>query len=248
MRILLTNDDGVSSEGLAALAATLSPRHELCVVAPDRERSGVSHAMSLREPGKLRKLSEGRYACSGTPADCVILVGMGAIPFEPELVVSGINRGANLGTDIIYSGTCGAARQAVLFGLPGIAVSCVSRAELPAYGAAASFVAERLEDLLAAWDQDVFININAPDLDAAGMPAAWARPSRRHYHDKLAAFDAPDGQRYCFLSDSRIETAPLSDGDAAVVASGRVAVSRILVHPQISARDLPGTAFPSGGR
>ena len=132
MNILVTNDDGIAAEGLEALINELKglcnaqnkPLHTITVIAPDTERSGVSHAMTLRHPTKVRRLNEGLYTCSGTPADCVIVAGLGIVKEKIDLVVSGINRGPNLGTDIVYSGTCAAARQAALVGIPSIAVSC----------------------------------------------------------------------------------------------------------------------------
>ncbi len=111
--ILLTNDDGIDAEGLAVLVQFLSDEsyggkgREIVVLAPEAERSGVSHAMTLRRPTKVRKLNEGYYSCSGTPADCVIVAGLGVLPWMPDLVVSGINRGPNMGTDIVYSGPGG---------------------------------------------------------------------------------------------------------------------------------------------
>ena len=243
MRILVSNDDGIHTEGLKALAAELRKEHEVWVFAPDQERSGVSHAMSLKTPGRVRRHGDREYSCSGTPADCVILAGLGAIPFEPELIVSGINRGPNLGTDIIYSGTCAAARQAVLHGLPGIAVSCAAFREPLAYGAAASFVRRNLALLVERCVPGVFINVNAPSSDAEDLPGQWAVPCRRRYEDRLSSFDAPDGHTYCFLTDGRIETREDEASDHAVVAAGRVAVTPVLVHPQTPGGFVPGGAF-----
>jgi 5'-nucleotidase len=131
MRILLTNDDGIQSDGLYALIDALNgikdingkTLHEIWVVAPEHERSGVSHAMTLKRPTKLRRLGDFRYSCSGTPADCIIIAGLSVLHDAPNLVIYGINKGPNLGTDIVYSGTCGAARQAALEGIPSIAIS-----------------------------------------------------------------------------------------------------------------------------
>lgn len=243
MRILVSNDDGFRAEGLAALVAELSKEHEVWVFAPDQERSGVSHAMSLRGPGKVRRHGDRLYSCSGTPADCVILAGLGAIPFSPEVVVSGINRGPNLGTDIIYSGTCAAARQAALAGLPGIAVSCASFEEPLRYGAAAAFVARELSRLTTSCAPGVFINVNAPSSDDPGLEGRWAIPCRRSYNDRLAAFAAPDGHTYCFLTDGRVETSEEEFSDHAIVARGYVAVTPVLVHPQVPADLVPGAAF-----
>lgn len=243
MRILLTNDDGIHAEGLGALVRELGRDHEVCVFAPDQERSGVSNAMTLRHPGKVRKFGEREYSCSGTPADCVILASLGALPFQPEVVVSGINRGPNLGTDIIYSGTCGAARQASLNGLPGIAVSCAAFIDPLQYGAAAAFVRKHLTRLVELCEFGIFMNINAPSSEAADMPGEWALPCRRRYRDRLRSFDAPDGYSYHFLADSTIETHEDAGTDHAVVASGKVAVSAVLVHPQVPSGLVAGREF-----
>ncbi|MEI6389420.1 MAG: 5'/3'-nucleotidase SurE [Spirochaetota bacterium] len=234
MRLLLTNDDGIHAEGLKALAAELSREHEICIIAPDKERSGVSHAMSLKEPGRVRRHAEREYSCSGTPADCIILAGLGAVPFKPEAVVSGINRGANLGTDIVYSGTCGAARQASLQGIPAIAVSCASFQEPLLYRAAAVFVRRHLRSLLAGCIEGSFVNVNAPSSESDGLEGSWAFPSRRSYRDHLRSFDAPDGYTYCFLTDTTIETAHELGSDHDVVAAGKISVSSIACQPQVA--------------
>jgi 5'-nucleotidase len=132
MNILLTNDDGISSPGLLLLAEALrknSP-HRIFVLAPDTDRSGYSHSIRfLWDPIKIASRGPDTWACSGSPADCVIMAMMGALPFKPDLVLSGINRGANLGTDLIDSGTAAAARQAGLGNIPGIAFSLAGRGE-----------------------------------------------------------------------------------------------------------------------
>lgn len=243
MKILVTNDDGVHAEGLKALVHELSKEHEVWVLAPDQERSGVSNAMTLRHPGKIRKLGERRFSCSGTPADCVILASLGALQFKPEIVVSGINRGPNLGTDIIYSGTCGAARQAALNGLRGIAVSCAAYTDSLQYGAAAAFVRRHLGRLVELCDHSVFLNINAPSSDETDLVGSWAIPCRRRYRDQLRSFDAPDGFSYHFLADSTIETHAETGSDHDIVASGRVAVSPVLVHPQVQGDLVAGSEF-----
>lgn len=247
MRILITNDDGISAEGLRVLSAELGRDHDIVVVAPDQERSGVSHAMSLKTPGRLRRQGEGEWSCSGTPADCVILSGLGAIPTGFDLVVSGINRGPNLGTDIVYSGTCGAARQAVLLGIPGIAVSCATYRDPFLYIAAADFVRRNLVSLLAARDPDCFININAPSSEARGLPGRWASASRREYRDRLSSFAAPDGSLYCFLTDTRIESSGGPHSDAEIVAGGEVAVSLVHAQPATHGSVSAGAPFPWGG-
>jgi 5'-nucleotidase len=243
MRILVTNDDGIGAEGLKALVEVLSREHEICVFAPDKERSGVSHALTLGAADKVLRISEWEYSCSGTPADCVILALLGAIAFEPEIVISGINRGPNLGTDIVYSGTCAAAREAALNGIPGIAVSCASRIEALRYGAAAFFVLNNLAALVAACSDQVFVNVNAPSTDAEATGAEWSSPCRRVYGNALKSFDGPDGDIYYSLADGNTDDSHPATTDYAVVNAGKVSVSPILVHPQVPMGFLSGREF-----
>jgi 5'-nucleotidase len=243
MKILITNDDGIDAPGIKILAAELGKDHEILVIAPDRERSGVSHALNLQHPGSLAQRGEREYACSGTPADCVYLAQLGALPFVPEAVVSGINRGPNLGTDILYSGTCGAVRQASLSGLPGIAVSCAAHRESLDYLAAASFVRRNFDLLISHCSGEVFINVNAPSSSDETLKGRWTRPGLRRYHDRIQVFDAPDKKRYCFLVGGMPETVEDPDSDYAAVEAGLVAVSPILVHPQVPGGFVPGGDF-----
>jgi 5'-nucleotidase len=232
MKILLTNDDGYASEGLKALQKSLGASHEVWVMAPDSERSGMSHAMSLRHPLKIRKLDEQGYSCSGTPADCVILAMHGVIPFKPDIVVSGINRGPNLGTDLIYSGTAAAARQATLNGIPGIAVSLATFTPPFRYDALARLVADRLDWLLSQWDDQVFININAPDAhDEFKYELLEAFPSHRIYKDTIKFFDGPDGYSYSFFMDGHVDTTKETGSDEDVIGRGLASYTRVLAYP-----------------
>jgi 5'-nucleotidase len=246
MKILLTNDDGYMAEGILALEESLSKSHEVWVLAPDGERSGMSHAMSLRHPLKIRKVEERRYTCSGTPADCVILSAHGVLPFRPDIVVSGINRGPNLGTDLIYSGTAAAARQAAMIGLPGIAVSLASYTAPFRYTSLATLLADRLEDFLGLWSPDVFINLNAPDaLDGTVYEIEETVPSRRRYRDTIKFFEGPDGYSYCFFGEGTIETDPETGTDEDAVRRGFASLTRVAVYPHAlgEAAGLPRAAL-----
>jgi 5'-nucleotidase len=236
MRILLTNDDGYTAQGIMVLAEVLAANHQICVFAPDRERSAQSHAMTLRDPLVIRQYDEQIYSCSGTPADCVILTSHGAIPFQPELVISGINRGPNLGTDLVYSGTAAAARQAVMSGIPGIAVSLASYKAPFHYKALARLVAERLPELLAFTDNETFLNINAANApEDHQYEMAWTGLSRRIYSDVLKTVTAADGSIYCFYTDGRVDTVEQAGSDEHAVRKGMASISRIHIHPQIVA-------------
>ena len=253
MKILVTNDDGIDADGLSVLVEYLKSAmgtdgkpHEVTVIAPDKERSGVSHAMTLKHPTKVRLLSERVYSCSGTPADCVIVAGLGILKERPDMVVSGINRGPNLGTDIIYSGTCGAARQAALAGIPSIAVSCASYTPPLDYRACASFVARHLEGLKTVWKPGTFINVNGPSSAKEDLSGVWAVPGRNTYYDNLKCFEGADGYTYCFLSDGRHERSPDASADHARVAEGYLALSLVDIHPaSIHPAEWNGRFFPS---
>lgn len=235
MKILLTNDDGYRSEGLAALEAALSPLHEVWILAPDGERSGQSHAITLKHPIRVKRHSDRHYSTSGTPADCVILCKHGVLPVVPDVVVSGINSGPNLGTDLIYSGTAAAARQAAMDGLPAVAVSLAVLAPPFEYGPLARFVAESLDAFVRDWNPCFFYNVNAGSVPAGGaFEQEDAEPSVRAYHDTLKVFDASDGFSYCFFTSGSIDTKSIPGSDFEIVSRGKAAVSRVLVRPSVA--------------
>jgi 5'-nucleotidase len=171
MLILLTNDDGIAAPGLAALeAAFAAAGYEVAVAAPVTEKSGSSHAVSLRRPLQIDDLAPARWAVHGTPVDCVnVAVNHLLLPRRPALVVSGINKGANLGCDIHYSGTVGAAREGCLLGLPALAISLQTDADHPDFTPAANYavsVARRLNG--SPLPLRTFLNINLPGSAPAG--------------------------------------------------------------------------------
>ncbi len=230
MKILLTNDDGIESPGLTALQEALSG-HEICVVAPDGERSGNSHHITLKQPVKMVETAELSYACSGTPADCVLYTVRGAIDFKPDVVVSGINIGPNLGTDLIYSGTAAGARQAAFMGIPGIAMSQMLKGNEIDYSAAAAFIKANIERLVAACDKEHFININCPFPDVQDMEVAITNPSRRIYQDNVASYTSPDGHTYHFLHGPWPGAEPEEGTDWDAVSKGNISVSPIYLYP-----------------
>jgi len=180
MKILLTNDDGFNAQGINELNRVLNAAgHEVWVCAPASQRSTCSHALTLHKNLRVVKVSERVYHCEGYPADCVLFALSGAIPCpKPDVVVSGINNGYNLSTDLIYSGTVGAAAEAVVRGFPAIAVSTVN-----AYEDAAEFVAKYIEKLTSLCPKDCYININVPE----NSNGRWETSilGDIHYHDKL---------------------------------------------------------------
>ena len=231
MNILLTNDDGVGSAGIETLRIELENAHTLRVVAPDRERSGTSHAVTFREEVVFHDLGDGRYSCTGTPADCVLYSLLGAIEFVPDVVISGINHGANLGTDIIYSGTVAAARQAALMKVPGIAVSLVTRGKDADFRPAAAFIAKNLSLLSSLWDEEHFININVPLSFSGGPDIFVSRPSRRVYADKVVETESDEKGRAFSLRGASNSAVGEGITDWDVVYKGGISISPIVLHP-----------------
>lgn len=168
MKILLTNDDGIYAEGLWALHKKFTEQHSVTIVAPDRERSAVGHAITLHEPLRTARISFNGgcigHAVSGTPADCIKLGILEILDSRPDIVISGINSGANVGINVNYSGTVAAAKEATLYGVPSIAVSIGSH-EIDNYDDAALFVELLAEDVLEkGLPLGTFLNVNIPDL------------------------------------------------------------------------------------
>jgi 5'-nucleotidase len=235
MNILLTNDDGIGSPGLMDLAGILRSRreHHIFVLAPDRNRSGVSHGLTmLTDPLRLTEIEKDTWSCSGKPADCVLAAVLGEKPCKPDVVVAGINKGANLGSDIIYSGTDAAARQAALMGIPGIALSLAAW-EGCRWEMAAAYAADHLEEFLALWKEDTFINVNIPNTPEGpgGMVHTW--PAIKRYHDKVSYIKVPDGREWCFLVSGNSTSDAGAGSDVDAVSRNLVSVSAVCAHPVI---------------
>ena len=188
MKILISNDDGYMARGLHTLANALKDCGEITVVAPDRNRSGASNSLTLENPLRLDRLDNGIYRVEGTPTDCVHLAITGLLEEEPDMVVSGINAGANLGDDVLYSGTVAAAMEGRFLGLPAIAISLASFDGK--HYETAGWVAQQLVTRLskASLPADTILNVNVPDLPIdqialilhvakTGRPMYWIGPA-----------------------------------------------------------------------
>jgi 5'-nucleotidase len=197
-RILVSNDDGIQSPGIAALADALGDLGEVTVVAPDRERSAASHAISLHRPLRLRKVAPGRFACDGTPTDSVYLGIHHVLEGErPDLLVSGINLGANMADDVTYSGTLAAAFEGTLFRVPSIAVS-LDGGKPWDFGPAAAFARSLAAAVLErGLPPGVLLNVNVPK----GMPSGYrvTRQGRRSYGETVEVRRDPRGRRYYWI-------------------------------------------------
>ena len=253
MNILLTNDDGIEAEGIQKLAEVLRSRskHRVFLIAPDKNCSGVSHAISiLTKPVKLTAVSEDTWSCCGFPGDCVIIGMKGGLPERPDLALSGINKGENLGTDIIYSGTVAAARQASLYGIPALALSLAGRGGNDFYwDMAASWSVDHLEELLAYWRKETFVNVNIPNSPGGPVGIVTAWPSVKDYRDKMTGTDAPDGSRFFSLEAGKELILSESGCDSDIVSRNYVSVSTIYNYPAVSREfcpDLPTLASVGG--
>src|SRR4030066_1007263 len=164
MLILFSNDDGVQSPGIRILADALRCMGDVYIIAPDRERSAASHALTLHKPLRLDNLGNNIYAVNGTPTDCINLAVNGLLHRKPDLVVSGINRGGNLGDDVTYSGTFSAAFEGTLLGIPSFAISLVARSKFKFLPAAHFAVRVAKQILKHGLPKDTLLNINVPNL------------------------------------------------------------------------------------
>lgn len=197
MRVLVSNDDGVDAPGIRVLANRLSVVGEVTVVAPDRDRSGASNSLTLDQPIRVTRMDDGRYRVAGTPTDCVHLALAGLLDHEPDIVVSGINNSANLGDDVIYSGTVSAAMEGRFLGLPAIAVSLASKDHQgehfhTAAQAALAIMQRLLVDPLPA---DTILNVNVPDLPLGEIRGfAVTRLGKRHRSAPCIAQIDPRGR------------------------------------------------------
>ncbi len=236
MHILLSNDDGYFSPGLAALARVLGELATVTVVAPERDRSGASNSLTLDRPLSVRKADSGFFYINGTPTDCVHVAMTGLLDGRPDMVVSGINDGANMGDDTIYSGTVAAATEGHLLGVPAIAFSLTSRGYKNldcAAGIARSVVARFQASPLAGTP---LLNINIPDLPAGQIKGIQVtRLGKRHHAEPVIESTNPRGDKIYWIGPAggAREAGPGTDFHA--IESGYVSVTPLrmdLTHEQ----------------
>lgn len=226
--ILITNDDGIHAEGLRALRAAVAPLGRVITVAPDREQSAASHAITLHHPLRIQRLDDDTYSVDGTPTDCVLVAINGLLDTRPDLVVSGINHGPNMGDDITYSGTVSAAFEGAILGLPSLAISLATFGAHD-FAAAAAIV----RPLIAAVHRHelpprALLNVNIP-----GLPPGEIRGVRvtklghRVYDDSLIARKDPRGRDYYWIGGQEPSWEPEPDSDFLAVHEGYVSVTPI---------------------
>ncbi|MDH5358527.1 MAG: 5'/3'-nucleotidase SurE [Gammaproteobacteria bacterium] len=230
MKILISNDDGYMAEGIQTLARVLANLGEITMVAPDRNRSGASNSLTLENPIRLNMLEDGIYRVEGTPTDCVHLAITGLLDEEPDMVVSGINAGANLGDDVLYSGTVAAAMEGRFLGLPAIAISLVGN-DATHYETAA-WVAKKLVVQLqtSSLPADTILNVNVPDLPIAEITGFEStRLGHRHKAEPVIKEFDPRGRAMYWVGPAGEEqdAGPGTDFDA--IRRGAVSVTPLQI-------------------
>jgi len=195
VKILVSNDDGYFSPGITLLAEALRRLGEVTVVAPERDRSGASNSLTLDRPLVVRRAPNGYYSVNGTPTDCVHIAVTGLLDFTPDLIVSGVNLGANMGDDTIYSGTVAAAAEGYQLGIPAVAISLTDKAGQhfeTAIGIAVEIVG-RLKR--APFKEPVLLNVNVPDIDAGEVRGIEVtRLGKRHKAEPVVKLQTPRGE------------------------------------------------------
>lgn len=237
-RILVTNDDGVYSDGIRALADAMKQLGEVTVVAPLTEASAIGHALTLRRPLRIETMADRVYAVDGTPTDCVNIAITSVLRGMPDLVVSGINKGWNLGDDVTYSGTVSGAFEAALLGAPGIAVSLQRTAEAFDFAEAARGARIVAQSVLErGLPSRIFLNINVPQGRTKGFKVTVQ--ARRNHITKVDERVDPRGQRYFWIEEGQNDWEPHDRSDFQAVRDGYISVTPL--QPDLTAYSVIAT-------
>ena len=229
MRILVSNDDGVHAEGIRALSEALAACGEVIVVAPDRNRSGASHSLTLEVPLRVTRIAEtGYHAVKGTPTDCVHLAVNELVRPEPDMVVAGINHGANLGDDVIYSGTVAAATEGRHLGFPSLAISLVGKTH---FATAAHYAALLVKGMMVhPLPADQILNVNVPDLPLDQIKGIRVtRLGNRHRAESVICSEDPRGQPIYWIGPPGSQQDAGEGTDFAAIEQGYVSITPLTI-------------------
>ena len=226
VKILVTNDDGIHSRGIVVLSQALQKVGDVCVVAPDREKSAVAHSLTLHRPLRAEKIKKNFYAVDGTPADCVHLGVHAILPTPPDLVVSGINRGENVGNDIAYSGTVSAAFEGTLLRIPSFAISLASRSHYRFETAARVAVEMARVILKEGLPEDTFLNVNVPNLEEKEIKSYKITRQARYTHGNAVVEKLdPRGKKYYWIGGGTMVFGRKVDTDFEAISEGHISVT-----------------------
>jgi len=224
--ILVTNDDGVYSPGIQVLAKRLKELDEVVIVAPDRERSAAGHSMTLHRPLLIEQVKDGVYSVNGTPTDCVNIAVKGLLKEVPKLVVSGINKGPNLGDDVTYSGTVAGAIEALILNVPSFALSLSARENFRFADAAEVGVQVARMIMSNGLPKGTLLNVNVPNLPVAGLKGTVVtRLGKRIYHQLTVERIDPRGKKYYWIGGGEPEWEHESGTDFDAIDRGMVSVT-----------------------
>ncbi len=225
--ILVTNDDGIHSEGIQALAKALQEVGEVYIVAPDREESAIAHSLTLHRPLRVEKIKKNVYAVDGTPADCIHLGVNAILPERPKLIASGINKGGNLGDDVTYSGTVSAAFEGTLLGIPSFAISLVSRSHFKFQTAARFAVRVARAILKYGLPKDTLLNINVPNLKEEEIKSYKITEQGRWIHNGNAVVEKvdPRGKKYYWIGGGELIFSKKKNTDVEAVQNAYISIT-----------------------
>lgn len=224
--ILITNDDGIHAEGLKALRKELSKIGNVAVVVPDREKSAVSHSITLHHPIRVTRVDSSTMVIDGTPTDCVNLAMYGLVKKSPDVIVSGINRGANLGDDVTYSGTVAASVEASIFGVSSFAISVTSSRNVK-YETAARFAAMLVETLIKnPLPKRTFLNVNVPNVDSSSIRGVMVtRQGKSVYNDRFIKRKDPRGNPYFWIGGDKPGYEKITGSDYDAIEKNMISVT-----------------------
>lgn len=230
MRILLSNDDGYFAPGLAALAQALDDLATITVVAPERDRSGASNSLTLDRPLSMRRATNGFYFVNGTPTDCVHLAVTGMLDHLPDMVVSGINHGANMGDDTLYSGTVAAATEGYLLGVPSIAISLATHSSID-FDAPARVARSLVQQFIARpWNHPVLINVNVPEGEHDKLRGLRVtRLGKRHKAEPVIRASTPRGESVFWVGPAGSAADAGAGTDFHAVENGFVSITPLQI-------------------
>ena len=232
-RILLTNDDGIHAPGLTMLFEYSRELGQPVIIAPEHDNSAASHSLTMNRPLRVREIEANIYAINGTPTDCVT-IGIGKIlPHRPDLVISGINPGPNLGDDISYSGTVSAAIESTMLGLPAVAVSLAAEAEPLHYETAAAFTVRLARIILAqGLPRDTLLNVNVPNTTPDRITGvAFTRRGRRLYEDAIKETRDPWGRKHYWIGGGTPSFDAGEDTDSAAISVNKISITPMHLDP-----------------